>query len=560
MTTGTRVAGEPASLVPRTVPLRGGDLGAVLVVVLAAVLSLATAAGWLGVTVLRGRAGALGVLVIASVVGVAFVRTAGALTSRASGGRALALALPALSVLGVAIAGVGRGAPRGLEWFLNGDHPRHVVYVADTWVQGNLSYAVEGYPRGWHSALAAAWSLFGAGLDGAHLTRLMTLMAAASLLLSATLTFVLAHLAHALAARSGLSSAASVGTGVVVGGLSLLNVFLANYQALGYQNSVLGAVVLGVCCREVLVRAGSVPSLLVCASGLVVVAHSWQLLLPPVGVAALWCAVVAVRSQGRAARGAVAVLVPVSLVLGGPGVLAVVAGVGLGHAAEAGPDSPVPLVILGAGLIATGCLAALRRDRVTTCAAVVTTLPALTALSLAAGLGLDLMHYYPSKLLWQTSLLALPWLAVSVGVAVVVVRRRSTTTAVALTRAVTVLAGLLTAYTVVLPWGSQVGAWSTVEGDRVMAAVTEPGASDAVVVWLEGSPTTDSVTRILLDALRVDETRVRAPQARLSVAQECALLQAADQPVVLSSAAEAAVRARYSCARDVEVRPVAVGG
>lgn len=559
MSVGTRAVPAPVSTVPAAAAVRGGDLAAVLVVALASVLSLATVAGWLGWTVLRGRAGALGVLATAAVVGVAVVWSARPPATRAGGVRALALALPALSVLAATVVGAVRGAPRGIEWFLNGDHPRHVVYVADTWVQGNLSYAVEGYPRGWHSALAAVWSVAGAGLDAAHVARLLELTAAASLLLSAVLALALAHLGHALATRVGLPGDASVGVGVVVGALSLLNVYLANYQALGYQNSVLGAVVMAVCCREVLVRAGTTVSLVVCASGVVVVAHSWQLLLPPVGVAALWCAVVALRSADRTARRAVAALVPLSLVLGAPGVLAVVAGVGLDHASEAGPDSPVPVVVLVAGLLAAVVVAVLRRDPRTTCVAVITVLPALTAVGLAVGLGLDLLHYYPSKLLWQTALLALPWLAVLVALAVAAALRRRPTAAPVARGAVAVLAGLVTAYALLLPWGSQAGAWSTVDGSRVLAALTTPGAPGAVVVWLEDSPTTDSITRSFLDVLRVEQSRTRAPQARTSVEQECALLRAAERPVVLSTAAEAAVRDRYSCVPDVVVVPVALG-
>jgi len=61
------------------------------------------------------------------------------------------------------------------------------------------------------------------------------------------------------------------------------------------------------------------------------------------------------------------------------------------------------------------------------------------------------------------------------------------------------------------------------------------------------------VTRSLLDVLRVAETRVRAPQARLTVAQECALLEDAARPVVLSTEPEASVRSRYACVPDLTV-------
>ena len=556
MSVRARTAVTPVPTVAAPAGMQGGDLPAALVVVLAVALSLASVAGWLGWTVLRGRAVSLGLLLVASAVGAALVWVLRPATTRVGGVRALGLALPALSVIAAALVGAVRGVPRGLEWFLNGDHARHAVYAADTWAQGNLSYAVEGYPRGWHSALAAAWSVVGAGLDGAHVARLFELMAAASLLLSAVLALALAHLGHALATRVGLHGDAAVVVGALAGALSLLNVFLANYQALGYENSVLGAAVMAVCCREVLVRAGSTVSLVVCAAGVVVVAHAWQLLLPPVGVAALWCAVVALRSEGRRPRVALAVLVPLTLVLGAPGVLAVVGGVGLEHATEAGPDSPVPVLLLVAGLLAAVVVAVLRRDGATTCVAVVTVLPTVTAVALAMGMGLDLLHYYPSKLLWQSAVLALPWVAVLAALGVTAGLRRRPSAAPVVRRTVGVLVGLVTAYALLLPWGSQLGTWSTVDGGRVMGALTAPGASDAVVVWLEDSPTTDSITRSLLDVLRVEQTRSRAPQARVSVEQECALLRAAPRPVVLSTASEAAVRDRYACVPDVVVLPV----
>jgi hypothetical protein len=53
-------------------------------------------------------------------------------------------------------------------------------------------------------------------------------------------------------------------------------------------------------------------------------------------------------------------------------------------------------------------------------------------------------------------------------------------------------------------------------------------------------------------------TRERAPQARLTIEQECALLEAAARPVVLSTQPEASVRARYACVPGLTV--IRVGG
>lgn len=552
MTVRAREVAHHASLHPVRTGARGEDVPAALVVVLALTVSLATLADWLGWNALRSQTGSTALLLLVVTVGAAFVIAVRPKSARRGGARTLVLAVPAASVFAAAVVGALRGAPKGLEWFLNGDHPRHVVYVADTWAQGALTYAVDGYPRGWHSMMAAGWSVLGAGLDGESIQRLLGLMAAASLLLSAVLTLAVAHVGHALAIRSGLSSKAGLYIGLVTGSLSLLNVFLANYQALGYENSILGAVVVAVCCREVLVRAGSVASLVVCSAGVVVVAHSWQLILPAVGVAALWCAWVALRTRAGRMWVTLAPLAVGSVVFGSPGVLAVARGVGLDHAAEPGPESPVPVLLLILGAVGAVVVPVVRRDLGAASASVVTLLPAVTAVSLSVTFGLELFQYYPSKLLWQSAVMGLPWVVVLVSHGIHAVPRRWRSARLALPL-VGGLTGVVMAYLLILPWGSQVGAWATVDGDRVIRAVTTPRATDAAVVWLDANPTTDSIARILLDAMRVEGTRVRAPQARLTVAQECEVLEDAERPIVLSTESDSAVRGRYSCVADLVV-------
>ncbi|MFW5470904.1 hypothetical protein ACOCJ4_12760 [Knoellia sp. CPCC 206435] len=525
----------------------GGDLGAAIVLAMALVFSIAVGAGLLNWALLQSPAWSGAVLVMALAVSTTMVlrlRPESGGHDRLAG---LVLALPALGVSAVAGAGALRGAPDGIAWFLNGDHPRHVVYAADTWVQGNLSYTVEGYPHGWHSLLAAVWSLEGAGLDPASITRLLSVMAFCSLLLSALLALSTAHLGRDLAVRLGLSRWASMTIGLAAGAATLLNVFLANYQALGYENSLLAATVVAVCSREVLVRGGKVLSLAVCASGTVVLAHTWQLLLPVVAVAALWCGREAVRERGNRGMIAVVVLAVAALTLGAPAVLAVVQGVGIDHATETGPDSPVPLVLLGLGLASCVALAVREHDPQVRCVAVLAVIPSLLAVMLSIGLGVALLHYYPSKLLWQSALLGLSPLAAASAVLADRLLARGTGARIVASRVGTVVVAVCVAYGLLLPWGSQAGAWTTVDASRVLTALSSARAPESTVVWLGGNPTTDSVTRILLDTFRVEATRERAPQARLSVAQECELLEQAKAPVVLSTEPEQRVRERYAC-------------
>jgi hypothetical protein len=185
--------------------------------------------------------------------------------------------------------------------------------------------------------------------------------------------------------------------------------------------------------------------------------------------------------------------------------------------------------------------------------AAMTALPALTAVALSVALRIGLLDYYPSKLLWQAAVLALPWLGAAVALALRAAAARYPRAAALLRTAGVVLVGLFVAFALVQPWGGQLGIWSTVDGRRVVAAVRTPGAPGSTVVWLEGSGTQDAVTRSVLDVMRVGHTRSRAAQGALTHAQECALLATAPRPLVLSTAPEGVVRQRYACAPDLAV-------
>ena len=541
---------------PVAEPVLGGDLGASLVVVLAIIVSAAVVAAGLGWSVLGSRLGAVSVLMAAIAGGAGLMYWLRTPEPRRPGAGALVLAVPGLAVVVPAVVMGLRGMPEGIAWFLNGDHPRHTVMVATLWEQGNLSYAVGRYPGGWHAAIAAVWSATGAGLDSASVSRLLVEMALASLMLSAWITLATAHLGHALAMRAGLGRRTAFAVGLLAGSATLLNQVLANYQALGYENSLLAAAVLAVCCREVLVRAGTRMSLLVCSAGLVVVAHCWQLLLPPVVLAAAWCAWVAIRRGGVGEQVTAAVCGLAALAVGTPGVTAVVGGRGLASATLAGPDSPVPLTFLLVGSVAALAFSAFRRDGALRTFAAVTLLPVATAAALSLVLGIPILHYYPSKLLWHAAVLALPWVAVLGALAVGLTLERWPGASGVVRGVAGPLGGIFVVYTFLMPWGSQLGVWSTVDATRVLVALDTPSAKDATVVWLQDTVTTDSVTRILLDVLRVPDHQELALQSGLTVGQECALLGGAERPVVLSTAPADAVHERYACVPALAVLPV----
>ena len=153
------------------------------------------------------------------------------------------------------------------------------------------------------------------------------------------------------------------------------------------------------------------------------------------------------------------------------------------------------MVLLVLGTLAALVLAVLRRDGALRIAATVTLLPLVTALALSMRLGISLLHYYPSKLLWQAAVLELPWVAVAGTLAVGVAIERWPEASGAAQAVGGALGGLFLAYALLMPWGSQLGVWSTVDAGRVLAALEAPSATRATVVWLEDTPTTDAVAR-----------------------------------------------------------------
>src|SRR5918993_311508 len=529
-----------------------GEIPALSTIFLAVIVSGSLAAGLVDWPVLQSPMRSAVLLVFGVALTVAAAVVCAPSPVPASTQQHLVMALPAFGVLAGIVALAAAGGSRQLEWFLNGDHPRHVVYVVDTWAQGSLRYADEGYPRGWHSLLAAVWSSTGASTEVTGILGLLTVTSVASLLLSAMLALATAHTAFALGARAGLSSWASVWAGAAAASLALLNFAFANFQALGFQNSLLSAVALTACAREVLARPGSVWGVVVSCAGASVVAHSWQLLLPSM-LAMVVFTLYTWWGSGALRRPMVAGAVLTSLLVVTAGGLAVARSLGLEHASEAGPDTPVPaLLVLAGAACFVGLAVRLHRASVTT-VAVVALLPALTSVVIAVVQGIPLGSYYPSKLLWHTAVAGLPAVSVVVGLALHrMARRRSLTTS-----AVRVVAGaatgLLILYGLLMPWGAVLGVWSSVDGAQVLKALRTPGAQTAQVVWLRSSPTTDAVTRSLLDAFRATETRDRAPQAAMSVPEECRLLKAAPAPVVLTTGTDKETRSRYQCVSGIEI-------
>lgn len=446
------------------------------------------------------------------------------------------------------------------EWFLGGDHVRHLLFVADEQAQGSLDYSTQPYPRAWHTVITTMWSASGGHDDAAGLRSLVDLMSTAAWCLPALLSLATASLTVAAARRHGASGRQAQVTGLGAGAVILLAPFLGVYQALGFENSYVGAIVLAVVAREVLTldEGRRLNAILVTVAGAVVCAHSWQLLLPGCGLALFYVAWPVLRRGTPGARSRCAGVCLVGAAAALPALMAVFTVIGIQHATDSGVEAPVPVPLLVVGVAcALGMAVRRRHDPAFLTLLGMVLLPGLTAIYVAVRVGIPLSDYYPSKLMWHSAALGLTPLALTIVRAWAWAgKRRSSLPITAGRRVAGLVGGLLLTCAAVSPAAAFAGAWSTVRGPLVLDAVTSPGAEKAQIVWL-GAVGDDTIGRVLLDFYHVRVTQVRTPQSPLDVGEDCALLAAAREPAVLSDRSAAEVRRRYACVPRVQVIPAA---
>lgn len=428
-----------------------------------------------------------------------------------------------------------------VEWFLGGDNVRHLAYVADIVGNGALDYSENPYPRAWHALLAIGWLNFDGDVTADSLPGFLAMNAMATWVLFAVLVLATSSAAAAIARGVGLSGRQVMASALIAGFVVSTPRFMADTMALGFQTSVLAAVVLAVLAREcVIERGSSVRRALVLTSSVVLMAHTWQLLLPAVVLPALilmWRS----REPDPATSVKVLLLAAAGAVACFPPVVAVVTGFGAGHASLHGVVGSPPWLSLGLSLVAG--MSVLPRLTRTSAVAACTVLagPTLVAIGIAVAFSIPLEAYYPTKLLWHSAVIGIILIApcsvmMSRAAAVRVLPVRLAGATLTLAATAFVLWGLVT------PLGSQLGWWSTVDSSRVIRAAVAPGSVEAHGVWLD-TPTESAVTRTLLSILRGEAVIDDRP----SLADECAALRTAREPVVVSARSTTATVDRYDC-------------
>ena len=452
------------------------------------------------------------------------------------------------------------------EWFFGGDHVRHLVYVAQLRVDGVMDYSTNAYPRAWHSLIALVWSSSGqpSGPPNVHgVIQLISLMSTGVWLLHALLTLTVGQLGAALGRRAGLAAKPAGMAGLIAGCITLWPSFLSNYQILGFENSIVAAVLLSVSARELLERPSSLQALATTAAVAAVMAHVWQLLLPVAALGfALSALAVARRNPGHTIWVSFVGLVTVAVAW--PGISAVVTRVGLGSAVNGSVPSPLPLVVLPLSFLSLAILAfKFRTDRRVLGFAGLVGAAAGGALAVAAMIGTPVTQYYPSKMLWTAAVLCLAPLGV-VAQQLAQALWSGSGRSFEPGRPVLLVAGaLLGAFSLAGPLFPVFGPSATADGPTTLGSLRAPDASSADVVWLprgtaEETRFDSTTVRLMLEVFEARRGMAVRDQRSPTLAQECEILGRSPRPTVLSTASVEVVRRRYSCVSGVGLIPVSL--
>ncbi len=476
---------------------------------------------------------------------------------------------PALFLAGAGVWMATMPVTLATNWFFFwGDNVMRARDVSAIGALGRLDYSIWGGPAGWLAfvSLAVVSVTDSRGTPNGLLALVSTnaqMLWALYVLVCAATSLTAAALVRHFGPHRWAAALAGLGAGAVM----CWPPFFVFTMGAGFQSTIVLTLMLAVAAFEVLrARVGELHAVIICSAAVVLTAHSYPPGLPIAGI--LWLGAVARLRQGRGGRvdrrdlpvivimvcSALAIA-PILQIFGGHGGDG---GVGISRVAMAGSVMRLPVEWVIPGILAaTLCLIMPGRSRAAGWVGMAVLVAFLEPIGAWLLLDVPLQSYYPTKLLWHVAALGVPlvWAWSMFGFVVLMQRSgsRLTKSAIALSVAilsVVVAAGLRS----VLP--AALGLWLPDDG-RVLRAATSANAPRAQVVWRAGeNEVEDWRIQRLVSTYSTGRGLPRDLSIPVGLSEQCETLRAASAPGVLTTASQAEVAQRYSCAPGVVSLPV----
>jgi hypothetical protein len=454
------------------------------------------------------------------------------------------------------------------NWFFYwGDNVMRARDVSAMGALGRLDYSVvRGAPGGWWSvvSLAAVSKTDSRGTPVGLLaivsTNAQLVWALYVLVCAATSLTAMAMVRH-FGGHRWASALAGLGAGAVM----CWPQFFFFTMGAGFQSTVLLTLLLAVAACEVLTaKAGELRAVTICSAAVVLTAHDYLPGLAIVGV--LWLGALARYRAGRGMRvdrrDRSVIVVMVCSALATAPILQMFGGTSGVAASRASLDGmtmrlPVEWVIPGI-LAAILCLARPGRSRTAAWVGMAVLVAFLEPIGAWLFLHVPIESYYPTKMLWHVAALGVPlvWAWLSLGRLGLIQRAESAHAKPdvgAWTRvilAASVVAGLVG----VVP--AALGFW-THDGGRILISATSIDAPRAQVAWRAGqNEDHDWAIQRLVSIYSVARGMRPDLSIPLGLSEQCETLRSAAVPIVLTSASQAEVTKRFSCAPGVISVPV----
>jgi hypothetical protein len=389
------------------------NLPAAVLVVASAVMALLTVAGLLELPVLASVLQTRAVLLTASVaLVVVTLRTQWEAGCRFAERRELLACAPAAVLLAVGAWSARRPVDGAVNAFLVGwDNGAHVLASAEIGRSGSLSYTDSPYPRGVHALVALVVSARGPlEVTPQLLESFLRTHAALVWLLYALLSATVALTALRLNESRGIAPRTATVSALTAGLATLAPGFFRYTFFFGFLTTLAVAVILAVVSLEMVSRQSPDRSFVLLAAAVAATAHTYQLALPALSAPFLVGAALLLRDKRSHRRSSVILSAPL-LLLALPPAWSVVQNVGVETVADgATADAIAPLLSFWLATGAVAVLYVLHRPPVRGARTVagMVVLCWMAALVTSWSAGTPVTAHYPAKLLWHSSLLAVP--------------------------------------------------------------------------------------------------------------------------------------------------------